>query len=315
MTEDIEYTDPQPEQTPGPEQSPQDESPPPPTWQGDKKDKHRVAKKMLVASAFLALVAVMLIFWIISREREKENLQVGKAGVVTTKETLGAREEGLNLPVAREAPAGEASPDSTVEFPLEWGEPLRWLEGIKAPKTSKNPKILQAVRDLDTQKKALDAKFKTMAAKFQKVGEDTAIGQPVTLKMDRELPYDAVFHIVGAGVNSGFSKFRLACVRDASTGEMGYFDLLLSRQVTGTNNLRFRIARRSSGEVVWQLGTGKSRRDYSDLAKVLNTLKNVGKDAPDATVFLSLDPQVSIQLLADALNAVAKSGLKDVRLL
>ena len=39
------------------------------------------------------------------------------------------------------------------------------------------------------------------------------------------------------------------------------------------------------------------------------------KYGPDTVVFMSADPKISIQLLADALNTIAKSGLKDVRLI
>ena len=194
MTDDIEYTDPQPEPAPepGPQPKPEQSPPPesaPPTWQGDKKNKHSAGKKMLVASGFLAMVALMLIIWIVLQKKEQVNQQIGKAGVVTTEETLGARKEGLNLPVAREAEAGESSPDTTLEFPLEWGESLVWLEGMKDPEKSSNPKVVQAARDLDAQKKTLDAKYKAIATKFRKPDEEKIIEHPVTLKMDRELIY------------------------------------------------------------------------------------------------------------------------------
>ena len=81
------------------------------------------------------------------------------------------------------------------------------------------------------------------------------------------------------------------------------------------SNLRFRIARNLGGDVLWQLGTYEKRRDYTELSKMFNTLKNVGTKAPTTTVFMSADPKVSIQLVADALNTIAKSGLKDVRLI
>ena len=236
----------------------------------------------LIAGA--ALLAAVVIFVLTRRQtEEKKREHLGEIGAVAGF-TL-ERESGINLPFADQSAPGAASDNATLDIPIEW-------------------------KDIPTAKPKLVERYDELEQKLSRTGD--VFDAPVTLRVDRDLPYRVLYLAVTLGAERGFLTFRVACHPGGESNDERYLLLRTPSELNpGKNALLFRLVREGSA-TRYILGATRIR-EYDTLAEVASVLKNTAKDDSKVLV-LAPSPEMSVQNFVEALNAGTYGGFQTIAL-
>lgn len=242
-------------------------------------------KLMLIAGCILLVIAAGIFLWtqLVTKPAAKAAATAGKAGHET--KTLPSRSSGINLPIADQAADAPSNPALEVDVPVDIGATL------------------------DKSKPVLDKRLKEVAVAAGGDAEGTkALDAVVTLKVDRDLPYKNLVQAVIRGQGCGFSHFRIACIRNAADPSgVGYLRIDLPTEGQ-PKTLLFRMVADGSS-IRYILGPSK---EVSNLASAMVVLTEAAKLHPDWPVTVMPSLTLSVQRVADGLNAVTKAGFKSI---
>ena len=253
---------------------------------GKKKEKMSPAVLFMIAAGAL-LVAVALFFvWTPAVRKTKQEKHMGEIGVES--KFSPDRTAGINLPYADQAVPGTASPDTTLEIPIEWKGDVKLSEAKFTER--------------------YDAIEKTLT----KNGE--MYDEAVTFRIDRDLEYRTLYQAVSMGVERGFVKFHVACHLGGAGGstEVRYLRIEPPSEFKpGKNALLWRIFREGD-QTCYAFGVSQVKKMYS-LKAAAGALKITKWDA-DKVLVLGPALDLSVQNVVEALNVAANAGAPKITL-
>jgi biopolymer transport protein ExbD len=242
---------------------------------------------MFLAAGLVLLAAAGVAFWAHrTGERKKEEV-IGKSGV-RSKFKL-TRRAGINLPVADQAVSAEASPDTTVEAPIEWG------------------------KDLPLAEKQLAERYDAITNKLRTDPNVQAFDETITLKVDRDLEYRNLVQAVVQGQRHGFSRFQVACLKAGTADDVGYLNIELpAMPPPGKNVLLFRLVA-DGPDIRYVFGTS-SIREFPNLKRATDAMKAVKDKGPARLLTIQPSVEISVQNVVEALNAATYAGFQRITL-
>ena len=199
--------------------------------------------------------------------------------------------EGINLPIADAAEAGEPSPNTTITIPLEWGSDPEQGAGRIAERYDA---ITRRVNPLE------------------KVGTSKPT---VTVAADRQQRYGMLYAVFSSGVKRGFHSYRLACIRAADSNQVVYLSIELpTRRLLGSLDAleplvaRLRVLQEGDG-LVYHLNTN-GQMTFDAMDKLMARAKWAIEKAPDAILRIDAPDDITVQQFVSLYGAAIQGGFK-----
>ena len=249
----------------------------------DRASRGAMSPAMMFLIAAVALLLAVGIYELTKyRRKTKQEEHIGQLGV-ESKFTLD-RVAGLNLPYADQAAVPPGPAELTVEIPIEWGKDKK-LAGEEIVK-----------------------RFDAIASKLTPDGE--AYNETITFRIDRDLEYRLLVKAVTTGVEKGFNKYQVACLKRGGSSEVGCLVIDCPTDPP-LGRLLWRLVR--EGDTILYVFGERQLRKFRTLAEATGALKATTKD-PSKPLVLMPSPAISVQNVMEALNSGTYAGFTRITL-